>query len=202
MPQSAEARRAQSRQSSRSYYARNLERCRANGRTYTKKYYAEHGDERRAYAKVHSALPERRLAARGSKKKSREKHRASINAKNAAYARRRRSQEGDLLKEQGNRSNAKLREQVLTAYGRACACCGESAPAFLTIDHIRGGGTKHRASLPSKNVYAEIRREGFPKDRYRLLCWNCNCATRFGKKCPHQQGVDVLIASLEVAEIR
>src|SRR2546428_8617676 len=40
-----------------------------------------------------------------------------------------------------------LRAEVLRAYSDQspeCACCGETNPAFLTLDHIENGGTAHR----------------------------------------------------------
>lgn len=81
----------------------------------------------------------------------------------------------------------KLRFEMLAAYGNQCACCGESHEAFLTIDHIYNDGAQHRRELGRGGVglYAFLKREGFPKDRFALLCMNCNFAKRFGKVCPH-----------------
>lgn len=77
----------------------------------------------------------------------------------------------------------KIREAVLAAYGGKCACCGEVAYEFLTIDHINGGGRKHRSEV-GFNICRVLHREGFPPG-YRVLCWNCNCALgRYGR-CPH-----------------
>ena len=78
-----------------------------------------------------------------------------------------------------------LRAEVLFAYGNRCSCCGINTEAFLTIDHINRGGRKHRAQVHGK-VYADLKRRGWPKDEYRLLCMNCNWATRFGQACPHE----------------
>ena len=33
-----------------------------------------------------------------------------------------------------------LRAQMRRAYGDRCACCGETEPVFLTLDHVHGGG--------------------------------------------------------------
>lgn len=35
------------------------------------------------------------------------------------------------------------------------------------------------------HVYADLRRRGWPQEGYRLLCWNCNAMTRYGRTCPH-----------------
>ena len=92
--------------------------------------------------------------------------------------------------------------ELYAAYGNACACCGERREEFLTIDHINGGGRAHRKQLPNQSaLYADIRRQGFPKDRYRLLCCNCNAATSGGRTCPHQRETDTLLASLSSAAV-
>lgn len=81
------------------------------------------------------------------------------------------------------------KQEMVDAYGGKCACCGENELAFLSLDHIGGGG-KHRLSCGRKNHVQEIRRQlkaaGWPKDKYRLLCMNCNFATSRGRTCPHQ----------------
>jgi len=77
--------------------------------------------------------------------------------------------------------------EVTEAMGGRCECCGETAPEFLTIDHIHCGGTAERRTPGLKgDIYGRVRREGYPRNKYRLLCYNCNCARRNGI-CPHQQ---------------
>lgn len=83
------------------------------------------------------------------------------------------------------RWSAKLRQDVLEAYGRECSCCGERREEFLTLDHIGGRDDEHRG-LKTQQVYQRVRAEGFPKDKYRLLCWNCNCARGMYGYCPHE----------------
>lgn len=79
---------------------------------------------------------------------------------------------------------AKLR--VVAAYGGRCACCGETAIEFLTIDHVNGGGNVHRREVgKGRGVYADLERQGFPQDGYRVLCFNCNIARGFYGYCPH-----------------
>ena len=39
---------------------------------------------------------------------------------------------------------AATRQEVMAHYGNKCACCGETAQAFLTLDHTNGGGRQHR----------------------------------------------------------
>jgi len=83
----------------------------------------------------------------------------------------------------------RLRQQTVAAYGGQCACCGEVEPKFLAIDHIDGGGNKHRQRLGMKagvgQFYRWLRQQGFPPG-YRVLCHNCNQAIGNYGFCPHQ----------------
>jgi hypothetical protein len=85
----------------------------------------------------------------------------------------------------------KLREEVISHYGNCrCACCGETNFGFLTIDHIGGGGNKHkkRLGLVTVGFYAWLKRNDYPKG-YRVLCYNCNCGIAFNRGiCPHKKG--------------
>jgi len=76
---------------------------------------------------------------------------------------------------------------MVAAYGGHCACprCPETNPAFLTLEHLNGTGKAHRAKV-GRHAYADLRRRGWPKEGYTLLCWNCNAMTRFGRTCPHE----------------
>jgi hypothetical protein len=99
----------------------------------------------------------------------------------------------DNLKKRDDKYREKLRHDVITHYGDKCACCNEVNKAFLTIDHINGGGNKHRISLFGKNIsgkrfYAYLRAHGYPPG-FQVLCWNCNMAKAFYGKCPHEQTI-------------
>lgn len=82
------------------------------------------------------------------------------------------------------KERAELRVRVFQHYGMSCACCGESTFEFLTIDHINGGGRKHRKG--TGNFYSQLEKEGFPEG-LQTLCWNCNCAKGIHGICPHQR---------------
>jgi len=80
----------------------------------------------------------------------------------------------------------RLKEAVIAAYGGKCECCGETTPMFLTIDHTNGGGATHRKSI-NGNFYRWLRKHGFPRDGFALLCFNCNCGRSLnGGVCPHK----------------
>lgn len=83
----------------------------------------------------------------------------------------------------------RLRKEVLRQYGGQCICCGESTEEFLSIDHVRNDGEKHRRELAGagRSIYAWLRKNGYPKDgRFQLLCHNCNMAKGLYGGCPHQ----------------
>ena len=78
-------------------------------------------------------------------------------------------------------------QEMIDAYGGTCACCGETAAAFLTLDHIGGGGKEHRERCGGpRAVRQDLKARGWPRDKYRLLCMNCNHAVRHGRTCPHE----------------
>jgi hypothetical protein len=89
------------------------------------------------------------------------------------------------LREQHYRAYQRLRNQVFSHYGLICACCEESEPAFLTIDHINGGGRKHTDSIKT-TLYNWLKRNGFPAG-FQTLCWNCNSAKHIYGSCPHKK---------------
>ncbi len=90
-------------------------------------------------------------------------------------------------KEIYRRHGAKLKRQVIDAYGGECACCGISTIEFLTIDHINKNGKEHRKRFPEGwGVYRDLIRRNFPNEGYRVLCMNCNFATRYINTCPHE----------------
>jgi hypothetical protein len=84
------------------------------------------------------------------------------------------------------RHHAKLRAEIIEAYGGECACCGEDLPVFLTIDHVNGGGNQERRQWGGTSLWRRLRREGFPPG-YQVLCWNCNAAKHMLGACPCQE---------------
>ena len=83
-----------------------------------------------------------------------------------------------------------LRAQMVEAYGGRCACCGETELAFLTLDHIEGGGTKDRKGPGgTEGLYRRLKRAGWPNG-YQVLCANCNMAKEAPKGCPHRRRAD------------
>jgi hypothetical protein len=77
------------------------------------------------------------------------------------------------------------RKLVVAGLGGKCWCCGEKEVKFLNIDHILGGGTKDRSTINNNQLIDRIIREGLPKSKYRVLCYNCNIAISILGYCPH-----------------
>lgn len=78
-----------------------------------------------------------------------------------------------------------------------CACCNESIYDFLTIDHVNGGGNKHRKSLgliSSNSFFRWLIKNNFPGG-YIVLCYNCNCSKGKLGYCPHSRLIDVKITT-------
>lgn len=84
-------------------------------------------------------------------------------------------------------------DQILDHYSRACVCCGETNPQFLTLDHINNDGSKQRREMGNVGrggytYYKHVIDSGFPTD-LQILCFNCNLGkNRNHGVCPHKAG--------------
>ena len=71
----------------------------------------------------------------------------------------------------------KLKMAAFEAYGGAtCAVCGEDRLEVLSIDHVGGGGNKHRKTIgvgSGRTFYRWLRDNGYPPG-FQVLCFNCN----------------------------
>lgn len=78
------------------------------------------------------------------------------------------------------------RQAVLTHYGGKCNCCGIDTYEFLSIDHINGGGYRHRKEIGNfgRNFFKWLIKNEYPEG-YQVLCHNCNLAKGFYGVCPH-----------------
>lgn len=91
---------------------------------------------------------------------------------------------------EGNRKREiDIRKKLFSHYGGKCQCCGEIKDKFLTIDHMDGGGRKHRNEISggAKGLYRWIIKNNYP-DNFQILCYNCNCGRERNKGiCPHKE---------------
>jgi hypothetical protein len=90
------------------------------------------------------------------------------------------------------------RKMVFDHYGNKCACCGETQPTMLNIDHINNDGSKHRKEIGNKILYDWLVENGLP-DGFQTLCYNCNIAKARLGYCPHKiqyQGEKIIEAHI------
>jgi hypothetical protein len=95
----------------------------------------------------------------------------------------------DKYRKSATKSRSKLREEMIIAYGGYCACCNESEATFLTIEHKNRDGKQHREAVGNTPtcVYRDLKKRGWPKEDYELLCFNCNRASWEQGICPHRR---------------
>lgn len=83
-----------------------------------------------------------------------------------------------------NRSQeAKIK--VLSAYGGFCSCCREEDQDKLVMDHILGGGSAEKEFYPSRNIYFFLEDKPVDREKFQVLCHNCNQAKESFGCCPH-----------------
>ena len=89
-------------------------------------------------------------------------------------------------------ARVKVRLEALTYYSGGipeCACCHEKHIEFLAIDHIDGGGNRHRESIGmGKGIGGSfpqwLKNNEYPEG-FRVLCHNCNQSLSSCGYCPH-----------------
>lgn len=80
----------------------------------------------------------------------------------------------------------RARQEAVDAYGGACICCGETYLPYLDLDHINGGGTKHRKQLGWGVAYFKYLKDNHWPQGIQVLCGNCHYAKTRGHACrPH-----------------
>ena len=153
-------------------------------RAHQQLYYQQHKREIKKLTKIWASNNREKMLEYG--RKYRETHRGECNKR----SRERMRANPEPHRIAVRKYQMKLRLEVLTTYGGnppQCACCGESYIEFLAIDHIGGGGNKHRKQIGQGwgRLYLWLKRQGYPPG-YRVLCHNCNMSLAFYGYCPHQ----------------
>jgi len=152
----------------------NLEKKREMQRIYTKRWRARRPESKRQYDREY-----------------RRTYRASHPEEDKRRQQQWRANNNEHLKQYGKRQRRRIKQEMINAYGGKCVCCGEATFEFLTIDHINGDARQdkeQRGLSPARagaSLYFQLRSEGWPRDRYRLLCLNCNFAIGHYGRCPH-----------------
>lgn len=103
--------------------------------------------------------------------------------------------------------NAEIRQIVLMAYTKGnmpyCVCCNACHIDALALDHINGGGNKHRKSLSIdvySYLYRHFKKTGKWLSGYQILCITCNWIkyTRGSCDAEYHKKLSVGIQTLEV----
>jgi len=163
----------------------------ANGekiRAVAKAWFAANPDKTKEYSKRAYLKNRNKPWYKAAAARYREKHREQAREYQRAYFQRHKER----VQERRIKYETNLKMELIAAYGGKCACpgCNESRWEFMTLDHIYGDGAEHKRRLKtSRMVYREVRKLGYPKDRYRLLCFNCNCCRGSMGYCPHEREV-------------
>jgi hypothetical protein len=84
-----------------------------------------------------------------------------------------------------------VRRATRAYLGNKCACCGETEQEFLSVDHVRNNGAKHRREKGREawmwEVWKAIKEKRIVTE-YQLMCFNCNFSKHFGKGvCAHKR---------------
>jgi hypothetical protein len=120
-------------------------------------------------------------------------NREEINRKNRERCRnnriensKRHKEYNDSHKEMTRNRELLIKIKVLTHYGNnRCACvrCGYDNIKALSIDHINGGGVKHRKdeNIHGVGIYRWLLNHNLPEG-YQTLCMNCQFIKRAENK--------------------
>ena len=123
------------------------------------------------------------------------KERLALFERNRNTERRKNPEWVEKERKRGREYWAAERHRAMMAYGGYhCACCGETEPMFLSLDHVNNDGAEHRRELgydgngkgASSATLSWLRKNNYPEG-FQILCMNCNCGkARNGGVCPHK----------------
>jgi len=120
----------------------------------------------------------------------RARHLDHVNAYNREWEKTRDDEHKDKRRKYKRDLARKAHRDAIDAYGGFCACCGETEPKFLQLDHMNNDGAEHRRQIKGVRLGPWLRRRGYPEG-FQVLCANCNFAKHTnGGMCPHQEKVE------------
>lgn len=99
-----------------------------------------------------------------------------------------RAKNHERAKEICRESHRKTKLLVITKYGGKCACCDEKEIKFLSIDHKNNDGAADRKKIGGGGIrtYMFLKKNPIDKNKYQVLCFNCNLAQAHHGICPHK----------------
>jgi len=125
---------------------------------------------------------------RERKRSSYQNNKEASRKKSAEWRKKNPEKWKEIMRLSNRNQRERLRTEMIAEYGGKCTCCGEAEPIFLELDHIYNDGADDRKINGSGvKLLGRLKKEGWPKDRYQLLCSNCNQGKqRNGGICPHK----------------
>lgn len=137
-------------------------------------------------------LAKRRQYRQDNLEKVRAQERASVDARggNTAKMAAWRAKNPGKANEYVKKGVFALRQAAFDAYGRECACCGETVERFLTFDHVNNDGADHRRSVGQGAPMWRWMRDNEYPPVFQTMCGNCNIGRHInGGNCPHAHPV-------------
>jgi len=123
---------------------------------YDRQYNQQHKEERREYDR-----------------KYKQQHREEILAKKRQYYKANKARLNALSKEKYQQYKLEVLSYYSVKSYPICARCEVTDMDVLCIDHINGGGHKHRTKIGCWGICSWLKRNNYPEG-YQVLCANCN----------------------------
>lgn len=157
-------------------------RCKVCSRAYGAKYRALNADAQKKKSNDYYARNKDKIAAK------RQTEEYKTHRREWERSVKDRPERKERIRVNGRNFHERVWSEAIKFFG-PCACCGESTPEFLSLDHINGNGAEERKKGKSgMMILSALRRAGWPeesKNEYRLLCFNCNFSIGHYGFCPH-----------------
>jgi hypothetical protein len=87
----------------------------------------------------------------------------------------------------------RVKTEVVSFLGGSCICCRESDIHKLTVNHVKGDGSRTDLPRGGTDLYLKILSGSTNLTDFQLLCWSCNYSKHLGNGlCVHQRKGQVL----------
>lgn len=159
---------------------------------YARKYYATHPQKVKEWRE--KGNQKNKEARKASSKRYYDSHKVEQSARKMRYYYTHREK----IRQSNSRYLLSIKQTVLAHYGSGkcvCAKCGFEDIRALSLDHVNGGGTKHRERIP--HIYKWLIDNDYPEG-YQTLCMNCQWIKRYESKELYKElsgGVDPNVIS-------